>query len=186
MCWKRTRSVLAFISLLSSGTLFGQQPAPKASPPQSPKLCVAAVGNGSLRPILVNEVKDKLVEQLIAAGLNVEPTSTATLVAKSLELSGNNQDSIRLRKCGLMLLTAVDSAKAEGADLQTTPGPTGREAAASSDSDLLLSFALFRRNVRKPLLDTSVAAPNADTPTHAILGVIDKEVEQVSRAIPRK
>jgi hypothetical protein len=127
-----------------------------------------------LKPIQVNEVKEELVKELLAAGLNVDSASSATLVAKKLELSGNNQESIRLRKCDYMLLTAVDSAK------PSTASP------AAPQSGLLLSFALFKRNVAKPLLDASLEAPGADTPTQAILKVIDKEVEQVRQAITKK
>lgn len=163
--------------LLSSRILFAQQPAPAHSSAKPPKLCAAAIGNGSLKPIQVNEVKDELVKQLLAAGLNVDSASSATLVAKKLELSGNNQESIRLRKCDYMLLTAVDSAK---------PGSPNPQSGAGSENSLLLSFALFQKNVAKPLLDTSVEVPAADAPTQAILKVIDKEVEQVRQAILKK
>jgi hypothetical protein len=163
-----SRNLILVASLLSSCTLLAQQaPTP---PPKSPKLCVASVGNGSLKPIQVNEVKETLVNGLLAEKLNIDSASSATLVAKKLELSGNNQESIRLRKCDYMLLTAVDSSK---------PG-------AASGSDLLLSFALFKRNVAKPLIDTAIAAPSADSPTQSIQKVIDKEIEQVSQSVTRK
>jgi hypothetical protein len=57
----------------------------------------------------VNDVHEKLTNDLLTAGLNAVPTSSASLVAKSLELSGNNKDAIHLRKCEYVLLTAVDS-----------------------------------------------------------------------------
>ena len=181
---RRSWSVLVLVFLLSACALFAQQPAPTHRAAKSPKLCAADVGNGSLKPIQVNEVKDELVKELLAAGLNVDSASSATLVAKKLELSGNNQESIRLRKCDFMLLTAVDSAKSSSA----TPaaGTAGTDSAAGSESGLLLSFALFKRSVAKPLLDTSVEALAADTPTQAILKVIDKEVEQVRHSVVKK
>ena len=166
--------VLVLVFQLSSYAVFAQQPASTPSAGKSPKLCVAAVGNGSLKPIFVNEVQDTLVKQLTAAGLNAESASTASLVARKLELSGNNQESIRLRKCDFMLLTAVDSAKA------------GSASGAAPVSDLLLSFALFRKKVASPLLDSSVEAPPADTPTHAIEKALDQEVDQVRQHLARK
>ncbi len=172
MCWKQSWNVLVLIALLSGCALLAQKAAPTPSAHKLPKLCAAAVGNGSLKPILVNEVHEKLTKELLAAGLNAEPISSASLVAKKLELSGNNRDSIRLRHCDYMLLTAVDL-KPKGS-------------AANSDSDLLLSFALYQMKVEKPLLDTSVEAPNADTPTHSILAVVNKEVEQVVQAFAKK
>jgi hypothetical protein len=160
--------------LLSSCALFAQQSAP-AKTVTPPRLCVAALGNGSLKPILVNDVKDELLKDLVAAGLNVDSASTATLVAKKLELSGNNQESFRFRRCDLMLLTAVDSAKPAAAS--TTPAP---------GSQLLLSFALFKKNVVKPLIDTAVEAPVADTPTQSILKVVNQEAEQVRQVLAKK
>jgi hypothetical protein len=171
MHWKQFRSVFVFISV-SGCALFGQQATPTPPAPKGPKLCVAAIGNGSLQPILVNEVHEKLTKELLTAGLNAVPTSSASLVAKSLELSGNNKDSIHLRKCEYMLLTAVDS-KPKGS-------------AAGSGSDLLLSFAVFKGTGNKPLLDTAVEAPKADTPTHSILAVTDKEAEQVAHVFAKK
>jgi hypothetical protein len=171
MHWKQFRSVFVLISMLSGCALFAQQ-TPTPSAPKGPKLCVAAIGNGSLQPILVNEVHEKLTKDLLTAGLNAVPTSSASLVAKSLELSGNNKESIHLRKCEYMLLTAVDS-KPKGS-------------AAGSGSDLLLSFAVFKGTGNKPLLDTAVEAPNADTPTHSILAVTDKEAEQVAHVFAKK
>jgi hypothetical protein len=170
--------------LLSSCILFAQQPAPVHSAAKSPKLCVAAIGNGSLKPIFANEIQDNLAKELMAAGLNAESASSATLVAKKLELSGNNQESMRLRKCDFMLLTAIDSPKPSEAGSQPAVAASGSE--SGTNSDLLLSFALFKRNVTKPLLDTSIPAPAADTPTHAIVKVIDKEVEQVRHALEKK
>jgi len=166
------------VILLSSYAVFAQQPAaPAHVSAKSPKLCVAAIGNGSLQPIQVNEVKEELVKELVAAGLNVDSASSATLVAKSLELSGNNQESIRLRKCAFMLLTAIDSPK-------PAAGTSGSE--SGKDSELLLSFALFKTNVTKAVLNASVPAPAADTPTHAVLKAIDKEVEQVRETLTKK
>jgi hypothetical protein len=173
MSWKPFRNVFVFISLLSGYILFAQETAPAPSAPKGPKLCVAAVGNGSMQPIFVNEVHEKLTKELLAAGLNAAPTSSASLVAKSLELSGNNKDSIRLRKCEYMLLTVVDAK------------PKGTVPAASSGGDLLLSFALFKGTDAKPLLDTAVEAPKADTPTHSILAVTDKEAERVVKVFAK-
>jgi hypothetical protein len=181
---RRFSSVLVPIVLLSSCAVLAQQSAPNHPAAKSPKLCAAAIGNGSLKPIQVNEVKEELVKKLLAAGLNVDSASSATLVAKKLELSGNNQESIRLRKCDYMLLTAVDSAKPSSAS--PAAGAASSDSGAGSQSGLLLSFALFKRNVAKPLLDTSLEAPGADTPTQAILKVIDKEVEQVRQSITKK
>jgi hypothetical protein len=173
MYLKRFRSIFVFISLLSGFALFAQE-APTPSASKLPKLCVAAVGNGSMQPIFVNEVHEKLTKDLLAAGLNAQPTSSASLVAKSLELSGNNKDSIHLRKCEYMLLTVVDKK------------PKGSAADASSGGELLLSFALFKGTDAKPLLDTAVEAPKADTPTHSILAVTDKETEQVANVFAKK
>jgi hypothetical protein len=182
-----SRSSIAYgIALILSGcALFAQQSTPVHPAAKSPKLCVAGVGNGSLQPIQVNEVKDELVKKLVVAGLNPDPTGSATLVAKKLELSGNNQESVHLRRCDFMLLTAIDSAK---------PGAKGSAATESgtpavdhaSEGALLLSYALFQTKVAKPLVDTSVDAPAADTPTHAVLQVLDKEVEQVRHLITKK
>jgi hypothetical protein len=138
-----------------------------------------------LQPIQVNEVKDELVKKLLAAGLNADPTGSATLVAKKLEMSGNNQESVHLRRCDFMLLTAVDSAKpaAKGSATKESGTPA---ASGAPEGALLLSYALFKTKVAKPLVDTSVEAPAADSPTHAILQVIDKEVEQVRQLITKK
>jgi hypothetical protein len=121
----------------------------------------------------------------MAAGLNVDATGSATLVAKKLELSGNNQESIHLRRCDFMLLTAVDSPKtaAKGSATKESGAPT---AGAASEGAVLLSYALFQTKVVKPLVDTSVETPAADSPTHAVLQVIDKEVDQVRHLITKK
>jgi hypothetical protein len=160
-----------FVFLLSGCAFFAQQSSP-AHPAEKPsKLCVAGVGNGSLQPIQVNQVKDDLLKKLTDAGLNVDSTGSATQVAKKLDLSGNNTESMRFRKCEYMLLTAVDS----------KPG-----ASKASDNGLLLSYALFQTKVSKPLFDTSVEAPASDSPTQSILQVLDKEVAQVSHLLPKK
>jgi hypothetical protein len=96
-------------------------------------------------------------------------------------LSGNNQESIHLRRCDFMLLTAVDSAKSTAT--KESGAPTADRA---SEGAVLLSYALFRTKVVKPLVDTSVEAPAADSPTHAVLQVLDKEVEQVRHLITKK
>lgn len=176
-----SRNLILAACLLSSRILFAQQSAP-THPVKPPRLCVAALGNGSLKPILVNEVKDELLKDLVAAGLNVDSASTATLVAKKLELSGNNQESFRFRRCDLMLLTAVDSAKPAAAPQPSVATPAG----AVSEHTLLLSFALFKKDVVKPLIDTAVEAPAADTPTQAILKVVNQEAEQVRQALAKK
>jgi hypothetical protein len=174
------------VILLSSCALFAQQSPATHPAAKSPKLCVAAIGNGSLKPIFVNEVQDTLVKELTAAGLKVESASSASLVAKKLELSGNNQESMRLRKCEFMLLTAVDSAKAGDATPQPSAGAAASASGAGSGSELLLSFALFRKKVLNPLLDSSVEAPPADTPTHSIENALDKEVDQVRQYFAKK
>ena len=183
---RRSWSVLVLVILLSSCALFAQQSSATHPAANSPKLCVAAIGNGSLKPIFVNEVQDTLVKELIGAGLNAESASSASLVAKKLELSGNNQESIRLRKCDFMLLTAVDSAKPSDATPQASAGAAGSASGSGSESELLLSFALFRKKVTTPLLDSSVEAPPADTPTHAIEKALDKEVDQVRQYLAKK
>jgi hypothetical protein len=177
----RSSIICGFAVLLSGYALFAQQSTPAHAAPTAPKLCVAAIGNGSLQPIQVNEVKNDLVSKLVAAGLNIDSASSATLVAKKLELSGNNQESIHFRNCDFFLLTAVDSAKPEAA--KDSSAKAGSDAGASG---LLLSYALFQRHVAKPLIDTAVAAPVADSPTHSVLQVIDKEVEQVRHLITKK
>ena len=178
-------SISCGIALILSGcTLFAQQSTPAHAASKSPKLCVAGVGNGSLQPIQVNEIKDDLVKKLMAAGLNVDATGSATLVAKKLELSGNNQESIHLRRCDFMLLTAVDSAKsAAKGSAKESGAPT---ASGASEGAVLLSYALFQTKVVKPLVDTSVETPAADSPTDAVLQVIDKEVDQVRHLITKK
>jgi hypothetical protein len=122
----------------------------------------------------------------MAAGLNVDATGSATLVAKKLELSGNNQESIHLRRCDFMLLTSVDSAKPSATKSPAVKDSGSPTAAGASDGAVLLSYALFQTKVAKPLVDTSVETPAADTPTHAVLQVIDKEVEQVRHLITKK
>ena len=52
--------------------------------------------------------------------------------------------------------------------------------------ELLLSFALFKKGVEKPLIDTAVNASSAATPTQSIVDVVPKEAEQVHKAFPQK
>jgi hypothetical protein len=59
-------------------------------------------------------------------------------------------------------------------------------AAAASGNELLLSFALFKKGVEKPLIDTAVNASSAATPTQSIVDVVPKEAEQVHKAFPQK
>ena len=167
----RTSIHCGFVFLLSGCTLVAQQSAPAHPAPKPTKLCVAGVGNGSLQPIQVNQVKDDLLKKLTDAGLNVDSTGSATQVAKKLDLSGNNMESMRFRNCEYMLLTAVDSKP--GAD-------------KASENGLLLSYALFQKKVTKPMLDKSIEAPAADSPTQSILQVINQEVEQVKQLLPKK
>ena len=169
-------------SLLCACSVAAQQKSPATPVANLPKLCVAAVGNGSLKPIQVNEVKAELMKDLLATGLNAESTSTATQVAKKLEISGNNRESIRLRKCDFMLLTSVDSSNAGKQSAQSAT----ETAAAASGNELLLSFALFKKGVEKPLIDTAVNASSAATPTQSIVDVVPKEAEQVRKSFPRK
>ncbi len=176
----RTSIHCGFAFLLSGCTLFAQQSTPAAHTAAKPtKLCVAGVGNGSLQPIQVNQVKDDLLKKLIDAGLNVDSTGSATQVSKTLDLSGNNLESMRFRKCEYMLLTAVDSkpGTAKAADDKHSGAP---------DNGLLLSYALFQKKVSKALLDKSIDAPAADSPTNSILQVLDKEVEEVKQLVPKK
>jgi hypothetical protein len=172
-----------FVVLASGCALFAQQSTPAHPAAKPSKLCVAGVGNGSLQPIQVNQVKDDLLKKLTDTGLNVDSTGSATQVAKKLDLSGNNAESMRFRKCEYMLLTAVDSkpGAAKTSDAKQ-PGAAGN----GSDNGLLLSYALFQKKVSKPLLDTSVEAPASDSPTQSILQVLDKEVEQVKQLVPKK
>lgn len=161
-----------FVFLISGCALFAQQSTPSHPAAKPNKLCVAGIGNGSLQPIQVNQVKNDLLKKLIDAGLNVDSTGSATQVAKKLDMSGNNAESMRFRKCEYMLLTAVDS----------KPDATGKP----SDKGLLLSYALFQRKNSKPLLDKAVDAPAADSPTNALLQVLDKEADDVKQLVPKK
>lgn len=177
----RSRKLLIAAFLLFSCIAFAQQP-PAPPAVKGPKLCVAAVGNGSLQPILVNDVKAELMKGLLTSGLNAYSTSSATLVAKKLELSGNNRESIHLRSCDYMLLTSVDSRKA----IKAAAGTPESGSATASGNDLLLSFALFKTNVAKPLIDTAVEGSSASAPTQAILDVVARETDQVHTAMTRK
>lgn len=179
----RFHRVVLAASLLYAGCSSAQQ-TPAASTAKLAKLCVAAVGNGSLKPIQVNEVKAELMKDLLAEGLNAESTSTATLVAKRLELSGNNQESIRLRKCDYMLLTSVDSPNVGKQSAKPANG-TADNSPVSGD-ELLLSFALFKKGVEKPLIDTAVNTSGASTPTQSIVNVVAKEAGQVHQAFAKK
>jgi hypothetical protein len=170
----RSCVIIFATSLLCACSLSAQQKTPAATTSKLPKLCVAAVGNGSLKPIQVNQVKDELMKDLLATGLNAEAAATTTLVAKKLELSGNNRESIHLRKCDYMLLTSVDSATA------------GKEGAPGSGNQLLLSFALFKNGVVKPLIDTALSGSDASTPTQSILDVVPKESDQVHTVLSKK
>jgi hypothetical protein len=157
--------------------MLAAQTAAPTSAQKSPKLCVADVGNGSGKPIFVDQIKEKLLAGLQKADLRIESASTASLVAKNLELSGNNRDSIRLRKCNAMLLTEVDLADSKVA---------GSGARSDSGTQLVLNFALFKMGRQKAVLDVSLPAATADTPTNAVLAAIDQEVEQVAQAMGKK
>ncbi len=164
------------ILALCSAPLFGQQSS-SASPAKTaakkgPKVCVAGVGNASGKPIFTNEIEDELMKDLLAAGLNAEGAGSSSLVAKGLNLSADNKESFRFRKCDFLLLTVADLSKAP--------------ADAGAASGLALTFALFKAHVAKAVIDTAVDAPSADTPTHAVNGVVEKEVEQVGKAVNRK
>ena len=169
-------SVVGLSSLILCPVLTAQKSAPASmGAAKSPKLCVADVGNGSGQPIFVDQIKDKLLAALQKAAIRTESASTASLVAKSLELSGNNRESFRFRKCDAMLLTEVDVADSKNAG-----------AGSEAGKQLVLNFAVFKKGRQKAVLDASVPAATADTPTNAVLAIIDSEVEQVAQAMGKK
>jgi len=160
---------LAFVGALTV-TLQAQK-----SPAKTPanKLCVADVANSSMIPIHVHDVKDHWIDELKKQQLSAESASTATAVAKSLDISGNNRDSIKLRKCDYLVLSEVDNPNLK-------PGESPKVTPA-----LVFNYALFKTNIKpeKLLKEGSVPVPDPEKRTESVIGVLGDAAKNVAEAV---
>ena len=146
----------------------------QSSNPAQPKLCVADIANSSMTGIKVYDLKDRWLEELKKQNLNAEWASTATVVAKSLALSGNNRDSIKLRKCDYLLLAEVDNPNLK-------PGQ-GKDAKL----DLVFNYALFKAKSETLVKEGTVPVPSPEKATDAVIAVVPEAAAQVGQAMHKK
>jgi hypothetical protein len=168
-----------------SFSLISAQQAPDSSG-KSKEVCVAGVANSSGGPVFVEQVKERLVQELRNRRVNAVSVSTMTVLANSLELSFMNRKAFRANKCDYMLLTEIAALRADSAVPQSAPKTQPADSASAKQNHAAVDFALFRKQHSAAVLSGSLSAEEASSLTAAASAAAGPLADQVFAAVSKK
>lgn len=155
-----------------------------AAAPSGPKVCVAGVANSSMQPLFIHDIREHLVEELRKQGLNAAETSTTTVIASKLGLTGNNRDTMKLRSCRYLVLSEVTSQAAPSIAPQA-PAESAANAPATANGKFKVRFAVFQKGRAKSVLEDSLDLPPAEKLNDAVIASAPEQASRIAAGLKK-
>ncbi len=145
---------------------------------------MADVANSSLLPVLTDNLKQRMVEDLQKVNINGFNAGMVTVLASQLGVTANARAGAKRQKCDFVVLSEVAKAKAEAGSSSST----GQSSAGSASSKQLeIDFALFKRSHwSQPMAANSVSfTAEGKDPNPAALTAMDQVASQIATALKK-
>lgn len=163
--------------LLGSATFaqLGTGPTAPAPIPQpgltGKRVCVADVANSSLKSVITDNLKERMVDDLQKEKINAYNAYLVTMLADRIGMSPENKIAAKRQKCDFVLLSEVAN-------------PTVTDVNADH---LKVDFAVFKKgDWAKPAQSGSIATAQATDPTAVSLEAVDKLIAQLLPTFKQK
>jgi hypothetical protein len=183
---------LALLRLLSA--LIAQDLPPQPKP--GAKVCVATVANASTTSALVENLTEHLVQNLKQSKVNAVIMDSPTSEKYPLQLSMENGDEVKAKKCDYGLLSQIRDPKQhplEAQPPQITIGgrvpsidasdPLGGSSGPVYRDNLEVALALFRIGRFKPVLDTHVLERPSSSVSETLLSAMEHAANRVEHEL---
>jgi hypothetical protein len=192
-----TSSSLLLVSLLTLACAAWSQDLP-VPPKAGANVCVATVSNASARSALLDRLTKRLSDDLSANKVRAVPMDSSTTTDRKLHLSLENGEEAKGKECAYILLTQIADPKAHRYDDRTpqisiggrvpsidASDPLGGSSGPVYRDNLQISFALFRVDRLKPVLDTVIEAQPSGSVSDNLLSAMDRESNRVSSELKK-
>jgi hypothetical protein len=170
------------------------------SPPKAGgKVCVALVSNTSASSVLENRMTDRLSKALKDSKISTLTMDSSTTTDRKLHLTAENGHEAKSKECDYILLTQVVDPKAHpdepripaisiGGRVPSTDAsdPLGGSSGPVYRDNLQISFALFRTDRFKPVLDAAILAPPSGNVSDNLLSAMDREANRIGHELKKK
>jgi hypothetical protein len=184
---------LAFVFPAASAQDLPSQPKANA------KVCVAIVSNLSTRGVLADRMTERLSKSLKDDKINTLRIDSSTTTDRKLHPTRENGEDAKSNECDYILLTQISDPKAHLYDEQPPQISVGGRVPSTDASDPLggssgpvyrtnleISFALFRTDARKPIVDDLIMAQPSGAVSDNLLSAMDRESNRISHELKKK
>lgn len=137
------------------------------------RVCVADVANSSLKSVITDNLKERMVEDLQKEKINAYNAYLVTMLADRIGLTPENKKAAKRQRCDFVLLSEVAN-------------PTLTDISANH---MKIDFALFKKgDWSKPVTSSSIPTAEADAnnPTPVALDAVDKVIAQLVPTLKQK
>jgi len=187
---------LLFISLAPVATWAQDLP---PQPKADSEICIAKVSNISASVVIVDRMTERLAKSLRGNQIGVLIMDSSTTTDRKLHPTSENGEESKSKECDYILLTQIVDPKAQPYEPQMPPISIGGKAPSVDASDplggssgpvhrdsLQISFALFRTDRFKPVLDTVILAEPSGHASDNLLSAMDRESNRVGNELKKK
>ena len=170
-------------------------PEPKADS----EICIAKVSNISASVVIMDRVTERLAKSLRGNKTGVLIMDSSKTTDRKLHPTSENGEELKSKECDYILLTQIVDLKAQPYEPQMPPISIGGRAPSVDASDplggssgpvhrdsLQISFALFRTDRFKPVLDTVILAEPSGHASDNLLSAMDRESSRVGSELKKK
>lgn len=163
------------------------------------KVCVATVSNMSARAALVDRMTERLSKSLRDNKISAVTMDSRTTTDRKLRPTHENGEEAKSKDCDYILLTQIVDPKAHPYEPQMPQISIGGKVPSIDASDplggssgpvyrenLQISFALFRTDRFKPVVDTAIMAQPSGTASDNLLSAMDRESNRIGHQLKKK
>jgi hypothetical protein len=157
------------------------------------------VSNVSTRSVLSDRMTERLSKNLRDDRINAMTVDSSTTTDRKLHPTSENGADAKNNECGYILLTQISDPKAHASDQRTAQVSVGGRVPSTDASDPLggssgpvyrdnvqISFALFRTDVLKPVVDDLILAQPSGSVSNNLLSAMDRESNRISHELKKK
>jgi len=170
-----------------------------SQPKAGGKVCVATVSNMSASSALVDRMTERLSKSLRDSKISTVTMDSSTTTDHKLHPTAENGREAKSNECDYILLTQIVDPKAHPDEPQLPPISIGGKVPSIDASDplggssgpvyrdnLQVSFALFRNDRFKPVVDTVILAQPSGNVSDNLLSAMDRESNRIGHELKKK
>lgn len=170
-----------------------------SQPKAGGKVCVATVANMSASSALVDRMTERLSKGLKDNKISTVTMDSSTTTDRKLHPTAENGREVKSNECDYILLTQIVGPKAHPDEPQLPPISIGGKVPSIDASDplggssgpvyrdnLQISFALFRTDRFKPVVDTVIMAQPSGNVSDNLLSAMDRESNHIEHELRKK